>query len=93
MSGVTLGSKHVQYMVDDSNDLHGMKRLDLRDLPAPFLRALEAADALEPGGELEVLTPLLPIPLLEQLEASGFHWCKRPWDQRGVRVAILRPMT
>lgn len=48
-----------------------VNRLDLRDLPAPepLQRALAAVDALQPGQALEVLTPLLPLPLLEALEA------------------------
>ncbi len=70
-----------------------MKRLDLRDLPAPepFLRALEAADALQPGQALEVLTPLLPAPLLEALDVRGLRWRSEPCADRGTWVAILRP--
>lgn len=70
-----------------------MNRLDLRDLPAPepFLRALEAADALEPGQALEVLTPLPPVPLLEALDASGLRWRSEPCADRGTWVMILRP--
>ena len=46
-----------------------MNRLDLRGLPMPepLQRALHAADALEPGQALQVLTALPPIPLLLSL--------------------------
>lgn len=47
--------------------------LDLRHLaaPEPMVRALEAIEALAPGGELVVLTPLMPVPLLQRLGATG----------------------
>lgn len=47
--------------------------LDLRHLaaPEPMVRALEAIDALPPGCGLVVLTPLMPVPLLERLGAMG----------------------
>jgi hypothetical protein len=38
-----------------------------------MLLALEAADALQPGQSMCVLTPLLPIPLLDALTARGLH--------------------
>ena len=71
-----------------------VNRLDLRDLPAPepLQRALAAVDALQPGQALEVLTPLLPLPLLEALEARGLHWRSQPCADRGTWVAILRPV-
>lgn len=70
-----------------------VRRLDLRALPAPepLLRALEAADALLPGQMLEVLTPLLPTPLLEALATRGLHWRSEVHPDGGVWVAILRP--
>lgn len=48
--------------------------LDLRHLPAPepLERAMAAVDALAPGAKLEVWTPMLPIPLLQLLDARGF---------------------
>lgn len=48
--------------------------LDLRHRPAPepLERAIAAADALAPGGKLEVWTPMLPVPLLQLLDARGF---------------------
>jgi hypothetical protein len=70
-----------------------MKKLDLRALPAPepLMQALAAADALQPGQALEVLTPLLPAPLLEALEARGLQWRSEPCADHGTWVAILRP--
>ena len=56
------------------------------------MQALAAADALQPGQALEVLTPLLPLPLLEALEARGLHWRSQPCADRGTWVAILRPV-
>ena len=49
--------------------------LDLRALPMPepMERALAAADALPPGGALSVLTPFMPMPLLEVLADRGLH--------------------
>lgn len=74
-------------------DPGALNRLDLRGLPAPepFLRALDAADALQPGQALEVLTPLLPVPLLEALDSRGLRWRSEPCTDHGTRVAILRP--
>ena len=48
--------------------------LDLRGFaaPEPLLRALEAADTLAPGESLELLTPMLPTPLLQALGERGF---------------------
>ena len=70
-----------------------MKRLDLRELPAPepLQRALAAADALEPGQAVEVLTPLLPVPLLDALAARGLSWRSEPCADHGTWVAIVRP--
>ncbi|MBN8715671.1 DUF2249 domain-containing protein [Thermomonas sp. S9] len=71
-----------------------MNRLDLRALPAPepLLLALAAADALQPGQAVEVLTPQLPVPLLEALEARGLHWRSEPCADHGTWVGILRPV-
>lgn len=70
-----------------------MNRLDFRGLPAPepLLQALAAADALEPGQGVEVLTPLLPTPLLDALAARGLHWRAESSPEGGVCVAIQRP--
>ena len=70
-----------------------MTRLDLRDLPAPepLLQALAAADALQPGQTVEVLTPVLPAPLLEALALRGLHWRTEPCSDGGTCVAILCP--
>ncbi|GAB3750218.1 DUF2249 domain-containing protein [Lysobacter olei] len=70
-----------------------MNRLDFRGLPAPepLLQALAAADALEPGQAVEVLTPLLPTPLLDALAARGLQWRAESPPDGGVCVAIQRP--
>ncbi len=70
-----------------------MTRLDLRDLPAPepLLQALAAADALQPGQTVEVLTPVLPTPLLEGLALRGLHWRAESCSDGGTCVAILCP--
>ena len=68
--------------------------LDLRALPAPepLLQALAAADALQPGQEVAVLTPLLPAPLLALLDARGLRWESAPCADGGVRVTIVHPL-
>lgn len=66
--------------------------LDLRSLPPPepLLRALEAADALAPGAALRVLTPLLPLPLLEALSVRGLSHRILPAAGSGACVLIER---
>lgn len=68
-------------------------RLDLRDLPppAPMLRALEAADALAPGEAVQVLTPLMPAPLLQALEERGMQVTADALPEGGALVLIRRP--
>ena len=53
--------------------------------------ALAAADALQPGQTVEVLTPVLPAPLLEALALRGLHWRAEPCSDGGICVAILCP--
>lgn len=67
--------------------------LDLRDLsaPEPLLRALAAADALTPGEAVHVLTPLLPLPLLQALTERGLQHRAHALADYGVRVVIERP--
>jgi hypothetical protein len=66
--------------------------LDLRGLPSPepMLRALEAADALLPGQSVQVLTPLLPIPLLDALATRGLHTSAVTLPGGTARVLIRR---
>lgn len=85
----------------EADDLHidapgpassGEPALDLRGLPAPepLLRALAAVDALEAGEALVVLTPALPLPLLDELARRGLPFeAERLPD--GARVRIGRP--
>ena len=68
--------------------------LDLRHLPSPqpMLRALEAADGLAPGGQLTIVAPMFPRPLLMELAQRGFE--AEPGEPRadgGVPVQIRRP--
>ncbi|UGB39576.1 DUF2249 domain-containing protein [Frateuria soli] len=68
--------------------------LDLRHLPAPepMLRALDAADALEPGERCIVVAPMLPRPLLMELAQRGFDADPgEPQPDGSVRVQIRRP--
>ncbi|HSR64967.1 MAG TPA: DUF2249 domain-containing protein [Xanthomonadaceae bacterium] len=67
--------------------------LDLRALPAPepLVRALAAADALAPGARLEVLTPMLPLPLLQQLLARGLRANAELLADGSARVCVRRP--
>lgn len=66
--------------------------LDLRWLasPEPMLRALEAADALLPGQAVQVLTPLLPMPLLDALASRGLLASAFALPAGGARVLIRR---
>lgn len=67
--------------------------LDLRALPAPepMVRALAAADALAPGQAIELLTPLLPTPLLDVLAGRGLHVHAETLPAGGARVRVHRP--
>ena len=67
--------------------------LDLRRLPAPepMERALEAVDALAPGAELVLLTPLMPVPLLQVLEQRGFEVDARLSSDWSARVTVRAP--
>lgn len=67
--------------------------LDLRGLPAPepLLRALDAVDTLSPGQGLTLLTPLLPRPLLAELDARGLRWQVSDCADGGTRIHVERP--
>lgn len=67
--------------------------LDLRHLPAPepMQRALAACEGLAPGRVLELLTPLLPMPLLQVLEARGFEASAELLYDGSARVRVRRP--
>lgn len=72
-----------------------LPELDLRGLPAPepMQRALEAANALLPGQAVQVLTPLLPTPLLDVLAARGLRTTVFALPTGGARVLIRFPET
>lgn len=67
--------------------------LDLRDLPAPepMMRALAAAEVMAPGSTLVVLTPLLPMPLLQLLAVRGFDASAECQPGGTASVTIRRP--
>lgn len=66
--------------------------LDLRHLPAPepLERALSAADALGPGDRLEVWTPMLPVPLLQALQARGYCAHAESQPDGTAKIVIVR---
>ena len=57
------GASRPAHAVPEFIQESGATVLDVRALPAPepLVRALSAADALSPGGELTVLTTMLPV--------------------------------
>lgn len=64
--------------------------LDLRHLPPPepMARALEAVESLPPDTELELLTPMMPVPLLELLALRGFSPSAESLADGTARVRI-----
>ncbi len=38
----------------------------------PFVRIMEAANAIQPGGTLVIIAPFEPVPLYDVLGARGF---------------------
>lgn len=70
-----------------------LPELDLRDLPAPepMQRALQAADALRQGQSVVVLTPLVPVPLLDALASRGLQTTVSEQPGGGARVLIHHP--
>jgi len=67
--------------------------LDLRHLhaPEPLRRALAAVEGLPPGASLVLLTPLLPLPLLQLLELQGgLDAHAESLDDGSARVVIRR---
>jgi uncharacterized protein (DUF2249 family) len=67
--------------------------LDVRHLPAPepMQRALQAADALQPGQRVLVLTPFMPQPLFPLLEARGLRWQTEVCADGSARVLLIGP--
>lgn len=51
-------------------------------------RALAAADELTPGDVLEVLTPLMPMPLLSALAERGLQAQATALPEGGAKVVI-----
>ena len=66
--------------------------IDLRALPSPqpLERGLAAAEALPRGGRVVLLTPLLPMPLLQLLDTRGFTTESRLLSDGSARVVVRR---
>jgi uncharacterized protein (DUF2249 family) len=47
-------------------------RPELEQGGEPFVRIMEAAIGIEPGGTLVIIAPFEPVPLYAVLEARGF---------------------
>ncbi len=47
-------------------------RPDVESGGEPFVRIMEAADAIKPGGTLVIIAPFEPVPLYDVLGARGF---------------------
>lgn len=47
-------------------------RPELEQGGEPFVRIMEAAAGIEPGGTLVIIAPFEPVPLYEVLGARGF---------------------
>lgn len=64
--------------------------LDLRGFaaPEPLIRALDAADALQPGATLELFTPMLPVPLIEALCERGLRASAQRLSDGSARVLV-----
>lgn len=67
--------------------------LDLRGLaaPAPLERALAAADALDDGGRLELITPQMPYPLIQLLGERGFAVAAERRGDGSAHLVVCRP--
>lgn len=48
-------------------------RPELEQGGEPFVRIMEAASAIKPGGTLVIVAPFEPVPLYAVLEAQGFE--------------------
>lgn len=83
------GKPYPQHRVDNAV----LPELDLRWLPSPepMLRALAAAEALLPGQAVQVLTPLMPAPLLDALASRGMRTTAFALPTGGARVLIRCP--
>lgn len=66
--------------------------LDVRDLepPEPLVLALDAAQALPPGGYLRILPRHEPFPLYRMLEQDGFRHLIRHSADSPFEVLIWR---
>lgn len=77
------------------NAIDAITVLDFRHLlaPAPMERALQAADALQPGQQVDILTPFLPQPLFALLDMRGLQWQAETLADGSARVRIHYPVS
>lgn len=69
---------------------HSRRSLDLRGVSEPVQRAIEAAQALGPNEELEVVTAHEHIPLQRELTRHGFRFsCKA--ERGGFYTTVRKP--
>lgn len=76
-----------------TQDIHATSGcLDLRGLaaPVPLERALAAADALDDGGRLELITPQMPYPLIQLLGERGFAVAAEPRGDGSAHLVVCR---
>jgi uncharacterized protein (DUF2249 family) len=60
-------------------------RPELEQGGEPFVRIMEAASAIKPGGTLVIVAPFEPVPLNAVLEAQGFaHETEKEADDEWV---------
>ncbi len=66
--------------------------LDLRALaaPAPLAQALAAAEQLQDGARLELLTPQMPYPLIQLLGERGFAVAAERRHDGSAHVVVRR---
>jgi uncharacterized protein (DUF2249 family) len=65
-------------------------RPELANGGEPFVRIMEAASAIRPGGSLVIIAPFEPVPLYNVLAARGFahETVKVAADEWVVRFAL-----
>ncbi len=72
-------------------DAYPLRRLDVRGLdpPEPMRKALEAIEALGPGGALEVITDREPLLLYREFRRRGYPYVSESGSD-GFRTTIRR---
>jgi uncharacterized protein (DUF2249 family) len=61
----------------NAGDSRKLRTLDVRPLIArgeePYKKIMTAIAGLQPDEELSIIAPFLPSPLIERLQAGGYH--------------------